>query len=170
MTLFDKLNKHELRELLVKCWMTHDGSWFYNCAKELGIEAANKLNKAAIKSLSTIEVQRVRKALGTEKEKIMTFEQLKQIIHDAFSVIKGDFMDFTYTFPEKNRMHWEMTRCFAYEGMKRIGINAQYECGVLYRVCCWLDALEIEYNTEPKIDKCLFLSQERCFGDITFNF
>ena len=45
MTLFDQLDKKQLKELLVKCWMTHDGSWFYNCARELGIDAANKLNK-----------------------------------------------------------------------------------------------------------------------------
>ena len=74
MTLFDQLNKHQLRELLVKCWMTHDGSWFYNCVKEFGIETANKLNKAAIKTLSPIEVQRVQKALGMEKSKVKTFE------------------------------------------------------------------------------------------------
>ena len=54
MTLFNKLDKQELRELLVKCWMTHDGSCFYNSVKELGIVVANKLNKGAIrKNLET---------------------------------------------------------------------------------------------------------------------
>ena len=66
MTLFDDLTKQQLKELLVKCWMTHDGSWFYNCACELGIEGANKLNKAAIKNLSVIEMQRIKKAMGWE--------------------------------------------------------------------------------------------------------
>ena len=170
MTLFEQLDKHQLKELLVKCWMTHDGSWFYTCVKELGIDAANKLNKASIKSLSLIEVQRVQKALGRENVKIETFEQLKTFIDDAFSVIKGDFMNFTYSFPEKNRLHWEMTRCFAFEGMKRIGVKERYECGVLYRVSCWLDVLGIKHEIEPKIDKCLLYSQEKCHGEMILNF
>ena len=170
MTLFNQLDKHQLKELLIKCWMTHDGSWFYNCVKELGIDAANKLNKAAIKTFAMIEVQRVKKALGMESEKIKTFEQLKNYINNAFSVIKGDFMNFAYTFPEKNRLHWEMTKCFAYEGMKRIGVKERYECGILYRVSCWLDVLGIKHKIEPKIEDCLLYSQEKCLGDIIFNF
>jgi hypothetical protein len=166
MTLFDELDKKNLKELLVKCWMTHDGSWFFNCARELGIDTANKLNKAAIKNLSVIEMQRVKKALGQEKLKIKTFDQLKEFINNAFSVIKGDFMDFKYTFHDNNRIHWEMNRCFAYNGMKMIGFEKQYECGVIYRIGCWLDALGIEYNIQPDINICLLNSQEKCIGDI----
>jgi len=39
----------ELTDLLNRCWMTHDGMWFYHCFQEFGIEKANYLNKAAIK-------------------------------------------------------------------------------------------------------------------------
>ena len=169
MTLFDQLDKRQLKELLVKCWMTHDGSWFYSCNKELGIEAANKLNKASIKNLSVIEVQRVRKAMGMENSSIRIFEELKSFINNAFSVIKGDFMDFQYSFPEKNQMHWEMNKCFAHEGMKRIGIRDQYECGVLYRVSCWLDAVGVKHEIDPKVEKCLKYSQEKCEGDFIFS-
>jgi len=164
--LFDQLDKTQLKELLVKCWMTHDGSWFYNCARELGIDTANRLNKAAIKSLSVLEMQRIKKAMGQEKLKIKTFEQLKSFIDDAFSILKGDFMDFEYTFPEKNRIHWEMNQCFAYNGMKMIGFSKQYECGVIYRISCWLDALGIDHTIEPEIDMCLLNSYEKCSGDI----
>ena len=88
MTIFDDLNKHQLKELLVKCWMTHDGSWFYNCVKEFDIATANKLNKASIKSLAPIEIQRITEALGTKNVKIETFEQLKTFIDNGFSVLK----------------------------------------------------------------------------------
>ena len=168
-TLFDQLDKNQLKELLVKCWMTHDGSWFYNCGRELGIDAANKLNKAAIKNLSTIEMQRIKKAMGLERLKIKTFEQLKDFVDSAFSILKGDFMDFVYTFPEKNRMHWEMNRCFAYNGMKMFGFEKQYECGVIYRVSCWLDALGIDHKVEPEINKCLLNFHEKCSGDLIVN-
>jgi len=170
MTLFEQLNKHQLKELLVKCWMTHDGSWFYNCVKEFGIETANKLNKASIKTLSPFEVQRVQKALGMEKTKVKSFEQLKTFINNGFSLLKGDFMDFNYTFPRKNVLHWEMGRCFAYEGMKRIGITNKYECGLLYRLGCWLEVIGVKFKLEPEINECLYHSQEKCVGNMIFNF
>ncbi len=169
MTLFDQLDKKQLKELLVKCWMTHDGSWFYNCARELGIDAANKLNKAAIKTLSAIEMKSIQKAMGWENVKIETFEQLKVFFTNGFSILKGDFMDFKYTFPENNRMHWEMNQCFAYKGMEMIGVHKQYECGVIFRVSCWLDALGITHRIEPEIDTCLLNSRENCSGDIILN-
>ena len=170
MTLFEQLNKHQLKELLVKCWMTHDGSWFYNCVKEFGIETANKLNKASIKTLSPFEVQRVQKALGMEKTKVKSFEQLKTFINNGFSLLKGDFMDFNYTFPRNNVLHWEMGRCFAYEGMKRIGITNKYECGLLYRLGCWLEVIGVKFKLEPEINECLYHSQEKCVGNMIFNF
>ena len=46
--------------------------------------------------------------MGWENVKIETFEQFKIFITNGFSVIKGDFMDFKYTFPENNRMFWEL--------------------------------------------------------------
>jgi len=166
MTLFDILSKSDLKELLIKCWMTHDGAWFYNVFKAYGISVANKLNKGAIKNLSTLEMRRVQKARGMTNKDISTLEQLKLFIDDSFSLLKGDFMRFEYTFPENNRLHWEMENCFAFEGMKLIGVKHGYECGVIYRVCCWLEVLGIKYELKPKINECLLYSQKKCMGDI----
>ena len=170
MSLFNQLNKKELKELLVKCWMTHDGSWFYNCARELGVAVANKLNKAAIKNLSVIEMNRIKKALGQDKSKIRTFEQLKLFIENAFSILKGEFMDFKYSFHDSNRIHWEMNSCFAYNGMKMIGFHKQYECGVIYRISCWLDALGIEHTIQPFINTCLLNFKPKCSGESILRF
>ena len=166
MTLFDRLNKQELKELLLKCWMSHDGAWFYNAYKEYGIEVANKLNKGAIKNLSILEMQRIQKALGMEKKRIKTFEELKEFIDSGFSILKGDFMKFDYNFSEPNKLHWEMDTCFAFEGMKMIGVKQGYECGVIFRVLCWLDALGLKYKLKPDIKDCLLYSQGKCYGDI----
>lgn len=166
LNLLEQLNKKELKELIVKCWMTHDGSWFYNSVKSFGIDAANKLNKGAIRNLAPLEVRRIKKALGMDYSKITTFEQLKKFIDDAFSILKGDFMKFTYSYPKRNYIYWEMDRCFAFEGMKLIGVKENYECGVLFRVCCWLEALGIQYEIDPQFTKCLLYSQEKCSGHI----
>ena len=45
MSVLDEIEKTEIRNLLGKGWLTHDGMWFYNICQEFGIEKANELNK-----------------------------------------------------------------------------------------------------------------------------
>ncbi|MBI5606311.1 MAG: hypothetical protein HY879_23500 [Deltaproteobacteria bacterium] len=166
----NQLEIHELKELLIKCWITHDGLWFANCLQQLGIEKANALNLASIKSLSAIEVPRITKALGMEKGEIKTFEKFKEGFEALFRVVKGDFMRFNYSFPADNLMAWEMERCFAYEGMKRLGVIDQYRCGVLYRIQCWFDVLGLECRFDPPVGSCLIPKTGKCSGEIRFFF
>lgn len=163
-----EIDKNELKQLLLKCWMTHDGMWFYHSMQELGVEKANQLNKAAIKSLAGIEIERVRKVFGFKK--IETFEDLKAISHAAFGVLTDDFMGFSYGFPSENTMHWEMSKCFAYAGMTRLGIIDRYECGVIYRVACWFDCLGVNYVLTPQPAGCLMHVNGSCRGDFRFSF
>lgn len=164
----ESLDKKELKELLNKCWMTHDGMWFYHCLKECGIEKTNKVNKAAGRSLAMIEVKRIIKAFGIEK--VETFEELKDCILKIFEVVKADFMDFTYSFPSYNLCHMEMRQCFAYDGMRRIGAIDQYECGIFSRVGGWFEGLGIKYSATPQVEGCMMLTNERCFRDFRFYF
>ncbi len=162
------LDRSELKELLLKCWMTHDASWFYNCLQELGIEPTNRINKAAIRSLAAIELPRITRALAIELDEPPTFEQLKQVIDGALSVVKGDFMDFDYSFPLENILEWRMNKCFAYEGMKKLGIDDRYECGILYRVCCWIEGLGAEYEIESPFSGCLMHEKGFCSSRLRF--
>ncbi|MEW6111887.1 MAG: DUF6125 family protein [Thermodesulfobacteriota bacterium] len=161
------LPKKTLQELLIKCWMTHDGMWFYHCLQECGIDTANKLNKAAIKSLAPLEIDRVRKAyqLGP----VENFADVKKLIDSAFEVLKGDFMQFRYSFPSENVMRWEMDQCFAYEGMKRFGVADTYQCGVLYRVCCWIEHAGVRFTVNPPVEGCLMHINGKCEGEIRFS-
>jgi len=78
------------------------------------------------------------------------------------------FKKFRFRAPSKNLLHWEWEsgECFAYKGMKQIGIIDGYRCGVMYRIECWLEALGIEYSIDPKIDKCMMHEKSACLGDI----
>ena len=170
MKSLDKLDKQELRELLNKCWMTHDGMWFWHCLQEFGIEKTNKMNKAAIRSLAPIEMKRIKKALGIEG--VQTFQQLKELIEAAVEIVTGDFMNFTYSYPSENVLHWEFEaqKCFAYVGIKNMGVIDQYQCGVLYRIECWFDSQGIEYSVTPEVGGCLMHTRGNCSGDFKFNF
>jgi hypothetical protein len=168
--VLNKIGKREIRNLLGKGWLTHDGMWFYHAYQELGIEKANKLNKAAIRSLAPIEIKRLKKALGIGGEKIGSFEELKDFMLEALEIILPNsvFERFRFRASSKGLLHWEWEsgECFAYKGMTQIGIIDGYRCGVIYRIECWLEALGIKYSIDPKIDECMMHEKDACLGDI----
>ena len=170
MGVLNKIGKREIRDLLGKGWLTHDGMWFYHTYQEFGIEKANKLNKAAIRSLASIEIKRLKKTLGIGGEKIGTFEEFKDFMLAAIEMTLPNsvFERFRLRASSKNLLHWEWEKggCFAYKGMKQMGIIDEYSCGVIYRIECWLQALGIKYSIDPKIDKCMMHEKGACSGDI----
>lgn len=170
MSVLDRIGKKEVRDLLGKGWLTHDRMWFYHTYKELGIEKANTLNKAAIQSLAPIEMQRTKEILGKDKEKINTVDELKDFLLKALELILPDsvFKKSHFSTPSRDlvRWEWESGECFAYKGMNQIGVLDEYSCGVMYKIECWLEALGTNYEINPKIDKCIMHERGACLGDI----
>lgn len=158
----------DLKELLIKCWMTHDGMWFYHCQKECGMMKANKINRAAIKSLASVEIKRIQRAFNIEK--INSFNDLKFLFDNAMNIFRADFMNLTYSFLDKNNLHCEFHNCWAYDGIKRIGVIEQYECGIFDRIDGWLVSLGIEYDVNPIIEGCLMHTHGKCYRDFRFYF
>jgi hypothetical protein len=158
----------EIIDLLGKCWMTHDGMWFFHCLQEFGIEATNKINKSAIQTLACIEIKRIKHLLEMDN-KIENFHEFKLFFTEMSKLMIPEFMNVSFRFPEKNRMAWVFNheKCFAYEGIKKLGAIDKYECGILYRIKCWLEALEIENKFDPEIDKCSMPFNGNCAGEIT---
>jgi hypothetical protein len=165
------ISQKETIDLLGKCWMTHDGMWFFHCLREVGIAATNKINKAAIHSLASIEIKRIKQVLGIEKE-IVNYNEFRSFFMEASKLMVPDFMNVSFSFPEQNRMTWTFRqgKCFAYEGIKKLGAIDTYECGVLFRIKCWLEALEIQNRFDPEIDKCSMHFTGKCSGNIRLSF
>lgn len=88
--------------------------WFLNTYFRVGIKEANKINKGAIKTLASLEINRIKTLSNYKNKKIINYKELEKFIKDTYSVLKGDFMDFIVSFPSDNRIHWEMRNCFAY--------------------------------------------------------
>lgn len=164
----ETLEKKELKELLVKCWMTHDGLWFYHCLQECGVEKTTKINQAAARAIDAVEVKRIARVLGIEK--IETFEALIELIHDGLDVVRADFMDFTFEVTAKKVPHITADRCFAYEGIKKMGAIEGYDCGIYARMAGWLAGLGIQYEIDPPLTGCLMHAKGQCHRDFKFNF
>ena len=171
MRLCKNISQKETVDLLNKCWMTHDGMWFFHCLQEFGIEATNKINKSAIKSLSSIEIKRIKNMLGFDKD-IENYDDFRMFFEGASKFMIPDFMNVSFTYPEENKIAWkfEQGKCFAYTGIKKIGVIDKYECGVLYRIKCWIKGLGIKHRFNPEIDRCLMYHSGYCSGDIQLFF
>jgi len=162
------LEKDKLKELLIKGWMTHDAMWFYHCLQECGIDKTNRINKAAIKAMSAVEIKRIQKAVGAEK--LDTFDEFKRFFDITMEIATGEFMKYTYSMTTNNLMHGEWESCFAYEGVKALGVVDRYECGIMLRIDTWLDTLGIQYEVEPKVTGCIMHTDGKCFRDYRFFF
>lgn len=164
MSTADRISIEDLRELLNKGWMTHDAMWFYHCVQEVGIEKTNKINRAAVRSMAMIEVKRMKKFIGLEK--VESYDDLQRLFQDGFEVIKPDFMKFSCTFPGDNIVRWETEQCFAYDGVKGLGLIDQYECGIIDRTYGWLDGLDLQYSVTPELNGCLLHSDGKCVREM----
>ena len=170
MSVLDKTEKNKLRDFLGRGWLTHDGMWFYNTYQELGIETANKLNISAIRSLAPVELMGARKLLGLDKKEIASFDELAGFVKDCLELIlpASLFKRIALVATEDNilKWEWEQGECFAYKGMKQIGLLEEYRCGVMFRIECWLQAMNIKYEINPVLDKCIMHEKGACCGKI----
>ncbi len=160
------MQSNELKELLTRCWMTHDAMWFMATAQECGIETANKLNKAAIRGLAPIEIRRVCRAMAMKS--VQTPADVRAVLEGAKELLVGDYMDFDWQWQEDGSVIIEVQRCFAHDGVARLGLVDQYQCGIFERLFAWLDALEVDWEIEPKTAGCLMVEQGHCRRQFSF--
>ena len=166
MRLINRLEKHELKELLGKCWITHDGMWFYHAMSDLGMDRTNRLNKLAIESMAPVEIKRMKKAMSITDADLTSFEALKHFIVNVADLLIPDFMNVKITFVEPDAIQWRFNekQCFAYNGVNMLCVVDEYECGPLHRIKCWLNLLGATYDMEPEIVHCIMPSKGECSG------
>ncbi len=163
-----QLEPKALKELLIKCWMTHDAMWFAHCLQACGIEKTNRINRAAVRAVAAVEIKRMKKAAGVDA--IETFGQFWDFFRLVMASLTGDFMAYTFESRETNHIRGTWQRCFAYEGIKMLGMIDQYECGIMDRVESWFDTLGIRYDVQPKVTRCMMHTDGQCYRDYTFFF
>jgi hypothetical protein len=169
MNLIDQLDKKEIREFFSKNWMTHDAMWFAGVMQEFGAEKANQINKGAVKAMAGIEIKRIMKLMGKQKDAVITtFEELGEIIDSTYKLIQPEFMKLYYGFPEKNIFRGGFHQCFAHDGVSQIGLIDVYQCGIVMRVQGWFEGLGVRYEMTPAINGCLMHQNGKC--EIEFRF
>jgi len=160
------LETKQLKELLNKGWMTHDAMWFYSSLQEVGIEKTNKINRAAVRAMAAVEMKRMKKALGVAE--IKTFAQFYELFEASMNIVSGDFMKYRFYSPRLNVIHGEWQSCFAYDGIKALGVIDRYECGIMDRIEAWLDVLGLKWEVEPKVTGCMMHTEGKCYREYRF--
>jgi hypothetical protein len=160
MRRFDELDKTELRDLLVRNWMTHEAMWFANSLRHFGIEKTNQLNRAATRAMAAIEATRLKKLLGVGT--ITSFDELRTFTEQAFEILRGPFMQFELTFPRQNVMVWTVQHCLAHESMTKLGVAERYQCAIYHRFDAWLEVLKLSYTAAPALNGCQMQSKGHC--------
>ncbi|MBN1533754.1 MAG: hypothetical protein JXA20_13880 [Spirochaetes bacterium] len=171
MNALDRIGTRELKEFLSKGWITHDAMWFYNAVRECGIETANRMNLGAIRMMAPLEMKRTKKILNVHGD-IERFDDLMEFMRGAYDLVIPEFMRYSFTIPERNRVEWEWEKegCFAYRGVRDAGFIEGYRCGVMHRINCWYDALGVQFELTPPIEGCLMHTQGSCRGTYRFFF
>jgi hypothetical protein len=162
------LEQEELKEFLIKNWMTHDGMWFLHCMQECGIEKTNKINRAAVRSMAKVELKRLKEIFGIDQ--VRTFAEFQAFVEAIFNIIKANFMDFTCEFPAFNVFKFTMNNCFAHDGIKRMGALDHYQCGIFERIETWFHELGVDYEIAPQVIGCMMHSENQCFRIFKFDF
>jgi hypothetical protein len=161
------LSDEQEKELLRRCWYSHDARWYMAVAQEFGVEAANRLNKRVCRALGKAEMRRLVRALGIGAP--TTVQELVQLIEAAFRFFVTPPLT-QAEFRAVDDGSWEgwMKRCFIHDNIKKAGIGSFYICAALDRIQGWHDALGLLLTEEPPARTCPKIQGGECRPVIAF--
>jgi hypothetical protein len=166
--LSQKLNNDQIKDLLLRNWMTHDALWYAEVAGKYGMADASPMNLKVCRKLGQIEFRRLMKLLGASAPGNM--KEYQKLFETGKNVFVPEFMSFEIGYPDENAQRYHVTECFAHRGMEKAGLLRDYECGIFERIFGWFDAMNLLYEVEPDLSRCLKFQGKECEVTVKFNF
>ena len=149
------------KELLRKCWYTHDARWFMSVAQEFGLEAANRLNKRTCRALGEAEMRRLIKALGIAAPTDM--RELVRVVKTAFRLFTPPpLMELEVRMIDDRSWEGWMKSCFIHDNVVKAGIGPFYVCAAIDRIQGWHEALGLPLAEEPPDLHCPKIEGREC--------
>ena len=136
-------------------------------AGEFGMEVTNRLNQLAAHELGKAESRRISKALQLPPVKSIDDWLLVQEI--MIGLVGPDLMDYRLDKVGEDSANVQVQRCFAYDNAARVGVADQMNCGIFARVTGLLEGLNLSYEIEPKLGRCLKAQGKECLYTLTLN-
>jgi hypothetical protein len=162
------LSPEQLRDMLIKNWMTHDALWYKEVAAKFGMREASPMNLQVCRNLGRIEFGRLMKWLKAVTPKDMP--AYRALFDAGKALFFPDFMSVEIDYPDPRSQVFRVADCFAHRGMEKLGLLKDYECGIFERIEGWFDAMGVSYLRQPDLKRCLRLTGEACTVTMTFDF
>jgi len=162
------LDREQLRSILIKNWMTHDALWYGEVASKFGMSEASPMNLRVCRTLGRIEYGRLMKMAETGAPR--DFREYHELFELGKQVFFPDFMDIEIEYPGGDSQVFHVLDCFAYKGMEKAGLLADYDCGIFERIEGWFDAMGVDYRRNPAPGRCLKFRGKECIITVNFNF
>jgi hypothetical protein len=163
--ILGRLSPSQREALLVKSWMSHDARWFMAVVGEYGVQVANRLNRIAAHEVGKVEAQRIARALQLPRVKNLDDYLLA---HELFIGLVGpDLMDYQLIKVGDNAYQVHVQRCFAYENAVSAGVADNLQCGIFSRITGWPEALGLDYEISPSLEKCVKAEGWECIHTLT---
>lgn len=119
-------------DLIRRAWYAHDARWYAAAAAEFGIEAANRLNRQAVRALGLVEARRLAQAIGRSPAEDL--DDLLDFLETALEVyVPPPLMEVAFDRFDSDSYEVRVSRCFAAANIKKAGIEGAYECAVFDR-------------------------------------
>lgn len=159
------LDDAEAKEIVRRCWYSHDGHWFQSAAAELGMEAANRLNRRALRAQGATEARRLRKSLGIGEirglgEFLRLFEALARVLVPPPTAVRLEVRS-------ERAYEIHVDRCFVHETVVRAGNPASYQCAVFDRIAGWHDGAGLPLAEDPPGLRCAKATGGECRRTLT---
>ena len=162
------INQDQLRNILIKNWMTHDSLWYGEAAAKFGMAEASPMNLRVCRKLGQVEFGRLMKMVEAPSPK--NIEEYQELFELGKQVFFPDFVSTQISYPGNDSQIFDFIDCFAHKGMKKLGLLPDYECGIFERIEGWFDAMGLKYTRTPDLSRCLKLKGEECRITVQFHF
>lgn len=137
-----KLTAEQREKILKENWFSHDGRWFLKVAQELGFDVANRLNQIVIRSMGKTEAKRFLKESNFGEVK--KIEDLLYIFNEGCRLYYPKEHEYEFKIIDKNTILGIVTKCIAFDGVKKAGVTDFYQCGCMTRHGAWLEAFGLD--------------------------
>jgi len=162
------LSRDQLKDMLLRNWMTHDALWYGEVAAKFGMAEASPMNLRVCRKLGRVEFKRLMN--GVEAPAPKNLKAYRELFELGREVFVPEFIDIAIEYPGGDSQVFHVSECFAHQGIKKLGVLSEYECGIFERIEGWFDAMGLRYTRTPDLSRCLKFKGEECRITVNFRF
>jgi hypothetical protein len=139
---------------LYQWWWLHDGRWYQEVAKRFGFDAANEINREALKFVASRVGRSVAAQLGRPIGELDFPEVVEAFAECSKRMWPAEYVEFNTKVTGDGTFELNVVRNFALQMLKRAGTLPTYQCGCLALREGWFEGLGLKL-AEHRVTQCL---------------